>query len=135
RNFSPPPAMVTSGGQRYEISSSVASEDDKAALAETFRKHDFHPLCLLIRHGIQMGVKLRNQALTVLPNDLRGFDACFVILKTDLRRQSRHPHVIAGLAVPVRIPQVDDVDRMMSGPFRGFHASTIRRESTLTTLA
>ena len=81
----------------------MASEDDKPALAEALREGDLHELRLLVRHGIQMGVQLRNQVLTILPNHLRGFDASLVILKAALRRQPGHAHVVTSLAIAVGI--------------------------------
>ena len=82
----------------------MASEDDKPALAETLGEGDFHPLRFLVRHRVQMGVQLRNQVLTVLPNHLRGFDASLVILKAALRRQPGHAHVVTSFAIAVGIP-------------------------------
>jgi len=82
----------------------MASEYYVPALAEALGEGDFHELRLLVRHGIQMGVQLRNQVLTVLPNHLRGFDAGLVILKAALRRQPGHAHVVASLAIAVGIP-------------------------------
>src|SRR6185295_13197755 len=45
--------------------------------------------------------------------DARGFDALFMIVKALLGRESGHADIITGLAVSLRVAQVDDVDAMM----------------------
>jgi hypothetical protein len=78
-----------------------------------------------------MRVQLRHEPLTVLADDPRGFDACFVVLKAGLRRQAGHADVITRLPVAFWIGQIDDVHRMMALSFRTCHRSNIRRESTV----
>ena len=95
----------------------MAPKDDESTFAQTLREGGLHPLRFLVRHRIEVCVKLWHQALAMLADNSRRFDARLVILKSDFRGQPGHADVVAGLPVAVRIAQIDHIDRVMALSF------------------
>ncbi len=91
-------------------------------LTEAVGEDGFHLLRLRVRHGVQVRVEPRHEALAEPFDDAGGLDAVLVILEPLLRREAGHADVVAGLPVAFGIAQVDDVDMVMtaggSNPWR-----------------
>ena len=96
----------------------MSAEHEVAAFAQALREQTFHALRAVVRHRVQMLVQPGHKTLTKAAHHTCRLDACLVILESLLRRQARHADVVTGTPVSARIPEVDDVDRMMTGTRR-----------------
>src|SRR5260221_4142166 len=102
---------------------SVATEHDVSPLAKAICQRRFHPFRLFVRHGIQVLVQLRHEALAVLFHDPRRLAPGLVVLESLLRRKPRHAHVVPRLPIAPGVPEVDDVHVMVAS-FRHLSCGT-----------
>ena len=65
--------------------------------AKVFGQISLHLRGGFIRHWVQMCVQLRQQSKPIAFDQQRAFDSLFVIRKTLLRCQARHPDIDARL--------------------------------------
>ena len=73
-----------------------------------------------VRHRVQVGVELRHEADAEFRHHTRRLDALAVVLEPLLRRSGRSFRRNNPLCRPLRVPQVDHVDRMMPAPGHGY---------------
>src|SRR5262249_2994287 len=86
-------------GQTEATGSSVTTEDDVAAFAETLGKRDLHFLRFGVRHRVQVRVQAWHEPLTEPAYDGRCLDAFLVIVEPLLGCETGHADVVAGFAV------------------------------------
>ena len=83
----------------------MPSVDRIPSLSQTLRKELFHFNGFAIRHRVEMRVQLRDKTDTELSHHACGLDAALVVVKALFGCQTRHAHVIGGVAVPLGVSE------------------------------
>lgn len=104
------PRIRPTANPSFPSTGSVAAEDNEAALAELFGELNLHNLRGPVGHRIQVLVQLRYEPHAVLLDDAGRLDPVLVVLEALFGREPGHADVVPRLAVPLGIPQVNDID-------------------------
>src|SRR5579872_2093106 len=90
--------------------SSVSSEHHESPLPKAVGEVPFHLHRLPVCHRIEVLIQLRHQTFAEPAHDSGRLPSVLVIVEPLFGREPGHSHVIAGLSVSLRVPEVHHVD-------------------------
>ncbi len=107
------PTILVGQGPAVPGVRSVTAEHLEPARFQLLEEPLFHRYGVVEGHRIEVGVERRDEPLPESFHDAGRLDPRLVVAEALLRVEPGHADVVAGLAVPLRVPQIDNVNVVM----------------------